>query len=215
MAKYRNRRKVVYGRKSDQVLDGALRIFKRDGYSGASVEEVAEIANVAKATVYSYFPSKNILFRRVMKRSLSQEEAGPLASIDLDLPATSGLYKITYAISWWLNAGEEAQLFRLAARERRHFPTICQKYRERMTILLEHPLSEVLKIYVKRGELEIENTAMSSRQLIRLCDIIERDYGVIRRTTPREWMINGNAQTAAEMFLRAYKPPSITLGSIR
>ena len=44
---------IKKGRKFDQVLDGAREIFLRDGFEGASVDEIARAAGVSKATLYS------------------------------------------------------------------------------------------------------------------------------------------------------------------
>ena len=42
---------VRKGRKFEQVLEGALRVFLRDGFEGASVDEIARAAGVSKATL--------------------------------------------------------------------------------------------------------------------------------------------------------------------
>ena len=59
---------IKKGRKFDQVLEGARRIFMRDGFEGASVDDIARSAEVSKATLYSYFPDKRILFSEVAHR---------------------------------------------------------------------------------------------------------------------------------------------------
>ncbi|MEL6597866.1 MAG: helix-turn-helix domain-containing protein, partial [Pseudomonadota bacterium] len=56
---------IKRGRKFDQVLDGARKIFMSDGYEGASVDDIAKAAEVSKATLYSYFPDKRLLFMEV------------------------------------------------------------------------------------------------------------------------------------------------------
>jgi TetR/AcrR family transcriptional repressor of mexJK operon len=52
------------GRKFDQVIEGAKAVFLREGFEGASVDEIARDAGVSKATLYSYFPDKQHLFPR-------------------------------------------------------------------------------------------------------------------------------------------------------
>ncbi|MEO1155519.1 MAG: TetR/AcrR family transcriptional regulator, partial [Pseudomonadota bacterium] len=67
---------VKLGRKHAQVLEGARTVFLRDGFEGASVDDIARSAGVSKATLYSYFPDKRILFMEVAKSEcLRQEEA--------------------------------------------------------------------------------------------------------------------------------------------
>ena len=58
---------IKKGRKFDQVLDGARQVFMADGYEGASVDAIARAAGVSKATLYSYFPDKKLLFMEVAK----------------------------------------------------------------------------------------------------------------------------------------------------
>ena len=57
--------KVRKGRKFDQVLAGARDVFMADGFEGASVDAIARVAGVSKATLYSYFPDKRLLFMEV------------------------------------------------------------------------------------------------------------------------------------------------------
>ncbi|WP_235947716.1 TetR/AcrR family transcriptional regulator [Candidatus Frankia alpina] len=45
------------------ILEAALRTFIRDGYGLARVEAIAELAGVAKPTVYNHFGDKETLFR--------------------------------------------------------------------------------------------------------------------------------------------------------
>ena len=56
---------VKQGRKWSQVLDGARTVFLRDGFEGASVDDIVREAGVSKATLYSYFPDKRLLFMEV------------------------------------------------------------------------------------------------------------------------------------------------------
>jgi AcrR family transcriptional regulator len=48
--------------KRRRLLEAAIRVFAREGYRRASVDRIAREAEVAKGGVYSYFPSKAVLF---------------------------------------------------------------------------------------------------------------------------------------------------------
>lgn len=48
------------------ILDAALKIFAACGYSGTTMDAVAEAAGLTKPTLYQYFPSKEALFARMM-----------------------------------------------------------------------------------------------------------------------------------------------------
>jgi AcrR family transcriptional regulator len=58
MTGLRERQKA--GRRRD-ILDAAAMLFKRDGFTAASIEQIAERAELSAGTVYNYFPSKGDL----------------------------------------------------------------------------------------------------------------------------------------------------------
>ena len=78
------RRRRVYARKDDIVLEAAERAFLARGFSGTSMDEIAELAGVSKRTVYSNFSSKQALFATVIRERCA--EVLPEA-LDLDQAA--------------------------------------------------------------------------------------------------------------------------------
>jgi AcrR family transcriptional regulator len=58
MTGLRERQKA--GRRRD-ILGAAAALFKRDGFAAASIEQIAERAELSAGTVYNYFPSKGDL----------------------------------------------------------------------------------------------------------------------------------------------------------
>ncbi|MBN9008825.1 MAG: helix-turn-helix transcriptional regulator [Rhizobiales bacterium] len=51
-----------------QVLDAAEALFARHGYEGTRIEEIAETASVAPATIYNYFATKpNLLMELALR----------------------------------------------------------------------------------------------------------------------------------------------------
>ena len=80
------------GRKIAQVLEGARTIFMRDGFEGASVDEIAREAGVSKATLYSYFPDKRLLFMEVAKVECGRQAEAACDRIRLFGPPHEVLY---------------------------------------------------------------------------------------------------------------------------
>ena len=64
---------IKKGRKFDQVVEGARTVFLRDGFEGASVDDIAREANVSKATLYSYFPDKRVLFLEIASQETHRQ----------------------------------------------------------------------------------------------------------------------------------------------
>ena len=55
-----------YNPKRQAILDAAKRAFIDHGYSGASMEAIAEAAPVSKPTLYTHFKGKQELFAAVI-----------------------------------------------------------------------------------------------------------------------------------------------------
>ena len=68
-----NTPEIKRGRKYDQVIAGARDVFLAQGFEGASVDLIAREAGVSKATLYSYFPDKRILFIEVAKKNVRRK----------------------------------------------------------------------------------------------------------------------------------------------
>ena len=54
--------------KRGQILDGARRVFLREGFAAASTDVIAREAGVSKRTLYAYYPSKEELFADVLRK---------------------------------------------------------------------------------------------------------------------------------------------------
>ena len=58
----------------NNLLDAASRIFARQGYDAASLEDIAFEAGIGKPTIYRYFPSKEALFEAAFGYALDDLE---------------------------------------------------------------------------------------------------------------------------------------------
>lgn len=52
--------------KSQAIVDIAAEVFREMGFQRASMSEICRRVGGSKATIYSYFPSKELLFFEVM-----------------------------------------------------------------------------------------------------------------------------------------------------
>lgn len=53
-----------------EILEAAKEIFSNTGYHAADVNKIAQLAKIAKGTVYLYFPSKKDLFLAVIEAGI-------------------------------------------------------------------------------------------------------------------------------------------------
>ncbi len=58
------------GDKRQQILVAAVKVFSQKGFHEAKVDEIAQLADVGKGTVYEYFSSKTELFQEMFKSGM-------------------------------------------------------------------------------------------------------------------------------------------------
>ncbi|MFP4164844.1 MAG: TetR/AcrR family transcriptional regulator [Chitinispirillaceae bacterium] len=62
------RKQAVTTLKQNLILDAALKVIARDGYINAKLEDIAEEAGFAKASLYHYFPDKESIVLKLILR---------------------------------------------------------------------------------------------------------------------------------------------------
>ena len=67
----KTKHEVVSEFRSAEILEAARKVFARKGYTGATVDDIAEAAGLAKGTLYLYFPSKREVYLEALKQGLA------------------------------------------------------------------------------------------------------------------------------------------------
>ena len=93
------------GRKVQQVLAGARTVFMRDGFEGASVDAIAREAGVSKATLYSYFADKRVLFMEVGRSQCAHQSGLLFECVDTSAPAREVLSEIGRRVLGFMRSG--------------------------------------------------------------------------------------------------------------
>jgi len=114
-----------------ELLDAALDLFVEKGFAATRVEEVAARAGVSKGTLFLYFPSKDELFKAVVRQSIS----GRLVEWHSDFEAFSGTTcdMLDFCMnSWWdrVGATKASGLTKLIMSEAGNFPEIAAFYHQ-------------------------------------------------------------------------------------
>lgn len=73
------------------VLEGALRVFARDGYTRARIDVISARAGVSTRTIYNHFQDKAELFRSVIQESAARAAEAQIAIIDRHLRKVTDL----------------------------------------------------------------------------------------------------------------------------
>lgn len=197
------------GRKVDQVLAGAREIFLRDGFEGASVDDIARASGVSKATLYSYFSDKRQLFKEVVQAECARMSTEIVSRIDETMPVRDSLHLAAFGLSKFLVSEFAQRVFRICVAERDRFPELGQAYYEAGPANGHDQLVEHLKQSVACGELVIEDVDMAAYQFSELCKTKLFNlacFGVRNEFSDEE--VKAVADAAVDMFMRSYGPKS-------
>lgn len=80
--------------KKDLIYEGALKAFSQHEISEARMDDIAELASVAKGTLYYYFKTKEELFLFVMEKGMDKLLEHIDQVIQSDLPRDNMLYNL-------------------------------------------------------------------------------------------------------------------------
>jgi AcrR family transcriptional regulator len=196
---------VRQGRKFTQVLEGARTIFLRDGFEGASVDDIAREARVSKATLYSYFPDKRLLFMEVAKGECRRQADEAEALIDDSAPVDQVLRLAAERIMAFVLSDFGQKVFRICVAESDRFPGLGHEFYHSGPQVIRDRLADYLQKCVARGALVIDDIPLAAEQFVQLCkaDLHERlIFGMSDCCTPmnRKRVVDG----AVRMFMASY-----------
>ena len=77
---------VLPGKKRDNILQAAVKIFSQKGFHRARMDEIAEQAEVAKGTLYYNFTSKSKLFSAAVTEGIETIVTQIQAQLNADMP---------------------------------------------------------------------------------------------------------------------------------
>lgn len=173
---------VRKGRKFDQVLEGARVVFMTDGFEGASVDDIARQAGVSKATLYSYFPDKRLLFMEVANQECARQSQSAIDTIDMEAHPRDVLGQAGRHFLRFITSKFGQQVFRICVAEADRFPEIGRTFYQSGPARMRAEMAEYFTEAIARGELRIDDLPLAADQFGELCkaDIWPRlMFGVI------------------------------------
>jgi AcrR family transcriptional regulator len=160
---------VRKGRKFEQVLDGAREIFLRDGFEGASVDEIARQAGVSKATLYSYFPDKRLLFIEVATAQCRHQADEAVLTIDMSRPPRAVLSQAGHKFLGFLYSDFGQRIFKICVAESDRFPELGRQFYHSGPMIMRGVMTSYLSAACDRGELRIDDMDLAADQFAELC----------------------------------------------
>jgi AcrR family transcriptional regulator len=153
----------------NHLLNVATRQFLRDGYTLASVANIAREARVSTRTIYKRFKNKAGLWIAVFKRLMMRDMEVVLTTAHFE--ATDPRLALTVIgefIYTRARAPAAASLFRMVAADVQRFPDLAQQIHRDTKLPLEDAVVNYLRGQIRRGTLSVADPARAATLFVQM-----------------------------------------------
>jgi AcrR family transcriptional regulator len=147
----------------DTILNAALRIFAQAGFAEAKMDQVAAAAELSKAALYLYFPSKESLLQSLLKRYALLPELPAMVTALGHTPPALGIPTLIAEI--WRLLRERKELARVIVREIQSNPERAKLFAEQVGLPASQSLAGYLDHWMKRGVLRRQHALAAAQCL--------------------------------------------------
>lgn len=146
----RERRKQA---RPGELLDAALDLFVEKGFAATRSEAVALRAGVSKGTLFLYFPSKEELFKAVVRENLVRHQTQGLEEIARFQGPTAELL-LFLMLEWWHRYGatKASGISKLVMSEASNFPDLARFFQDEVVTPGRAMVRSVLQRGMDLGE---------------------------------------------------------------
>jgi AcrR family transcriptional regulator len=148
-----------------QILDAAFHEFGERGLAGARLDDIAKRAQVAKGTIYLYFPNKEALFREMVHGTIVSALVEAEASLAGLASETAEAQLRRLGQGWWtfLRTERVQVLQRLVSLELGQFPDLMQFYADEVIARGRRLVSGIIARGVERGAFRDVDPQLAAR----------------------------------------------------
>jgi AcrR family transcriptional regulator len=156
--------------KHQAILEGALVIFARDGYSRASIDAIAAQAQVSTRTIYNHFRDKADLFQAVIQMSATRVADAQIMIIDNFFRKVTDLEEdlVDFAEAWLTpmpDYADHSALVRQINAEVGHIPAAAiETWQQTGPRRVLTALAEKLAVLAERGWLTLDDPELAAHQ---------------------------------------------------
>ncbi|MGJ4887507.1 TetR/AcrR family transcriptional regulator [Bradyrhizobium sp. HKCCYLRH3099] len=194
--------------KHGQILDSARTLFLEVGFDNSSVDAIARLAGVSKATLYSHFADKDALLLALVEDDCRRRreplwiETGQIIELERDLREMARRF-----LSMFLDDRGLA-MHRLIMSCASRYPAVAQAFMTAGPDRCDAEVAAFLRAAQKQGLLDIGNVRLAATQFLTL----------IQGRLPLTWALSMQAPSPAEcraqleggikVFIAAYGRPT-------
>jgi AcrR family transcriptional regulator len=187
----------------ERLVAAAEHVFREEGYTAASMDDIARRAGMSKKTIYQVFETKHDLFAAVIE----SRKAELAAMIEGEGSGTSRLPEevlrgFLRRIAGFVLAPRQAALYRLVVAESQRAPELANAFHREGSTKACSALTEWLALQHERGVLDIPDSASAAKMLFHMT-ISELQMRLLigNCQEPDESAINERVDFAVRLFL--------------
>ena len=192
-------------RKRRAILDAGRTVFMRGGYEGASMDEVAAVAQVSKQTVYKHFADKQTLFTEILTGDMEKRAAELVEALSATEGDPTDLRQLAHRHIASIVKPKVMRMRRMVIGEADRFPELARAWAQRGIEVGLAKLTERFAQLAERGILRVEDPRRAAEHfnwLVLSTPLNRAMFDPDAEFSPKE--LEGFADEGARVFLAAY-----------
>ena len=163
-------------RRTAEIIDAAANVFARRGFHGASTQDIADVLGVRQASLYYYFPSKEVALEMVCARGVEGFVEAAISVTEGPGPASKKIAGLIAShLSPLRDRGDYMQVF---LNERRHLPAESRRRIGRHSRAIEKIFEDVLSAGVEHGEFRPDiDVRLTALAILGMANAVAAWYG--------------------------------------
>lgn len=155
-------------RKRHAILTAAKKIFLKNGFTATSMDEIALLAEVSKATIYQHFGNKHQLFQTILIEHLHSALTGEHLLFTPDKTTAVNLTQFATAFLAYLYQPATIDLYRILISESSRLPNLLELLPADGKTPSLKALTDFLTTKQQSGELAIQDAGRAAAHFIGL-----------------------------------------------
>ena len=205
--------------KRKSILDAAAEVFCRQGFTGASIDEIAADACVSRQTVYNHYREKENLFTAVVEDVMDRANAMLFTTLSTfpDKPDNLEDDLVGFAVRLSHNCicNQDGKFLRkLVQSEGERYPHLFESWRQHGPGKIGTALAALFARLAHKGLLQIDDFDVAARQFLALVNP-DLQMNTLFGATPTDGELESAARNAVRTFMRAYGPAQANTQTVK
>lgn len=192
------------------ILAVALDVFCEQGYAATTMSAIASRLGGSKGTLWSYFSSKEELFRAVTDDVSGQVAESVVPLLDCGLPLREALLRFCHHFIATISTPEAITIYRLIVGESSQFPELGRSFRDNNVSRIESALAAFVGRHMENGTLRPDNPARVATTITSLCLGEAYREALWGSLPPDPAKVAADALYTTDLVLRCYRSASDT-----